>query len=437
MFSTTPAFNLKAVLKETGLAADTLRAWERRYGLPAPERTAGGHRLYSQRDIETIKWLMARQAEGLSISHAVELWKEQTASGLDPLVDSAPQSVIAPSGASLKAIHNAWLSACMRYDTTQAEQLLNQVFAANAVETVCTEILLRGLYEVGELWHKGIASVQQEHFTSAIAMRRVEALISAAPPPTREAAIITACPPREEHVFPLALLTLFLRRRGWNVIHLGANVPIERMEETVQVIRPKLAVLSAQTLITAVSLRDMARLMKEKGVPTAFGGRVFNTINLLYRRIPAHFLGNTIETSLSKIETLIAQGAPSPVDEAPSPAIIELAGEYIRKRPLIESALREEAESHQQPIEYLDTAVHFLGNALTAALQLGSMDYLSTDIDWLIHLLIQHRVSLLYLPQFLRAYAQATRLVMGESSQPIYRWLELEAQKLNPTIVHP
>ena len=58
MYSTTPAFNLKVVLKETGLGADTLRAWERRYGLPVPNRSAGGHRLYSQSDIETIKWLM-------------------------------------------------------------------------------------------------------------------------------------------------------------------------------------------------------------------------------------------------------------------------------------------------------------------------------------------------------------------------------------------
>ena len=88
MLSTTPAYNLKVVLKETGLAADTLRAWERRYGLPMPQRTAGGHRLYSQRDIETIKWLMKRQEEGLSISRAVDLWNEQLSSGTDPLADA-------------------------------------------------------------------------------------------------------------------------------------------------------------------------------------------------------------------------------------------------------------------------------------------------------------------------------------------------------------
>ena len=80
MFSKSPVFNLKAVLQETGLIADTLRAWERRYGLPTPNRSAGGHRLYSQYDIETIKWLIARQAEGLSISRGVQMCNERIAS---------------------------------------------------------------------------------------------------------------------------------------------------------------------------------------------------------------------------------------------------------------------------------------------------------------------------------------------------------------------
>ena len=54
--SQTPTYNIKVVLNQTGIAADTLRAWERRYGLPVPQRTQGGHRMYSERDIETIVW---------------------------------------------------------------------------------------------------------------------------------------------------------------------------------------------------------------------------------------------------------------------------------------------------------------------------------------------------------------------------------------------
>src|SRR5512142_2905260 len=128
MARTTPAFNLKVVLKETGIAADTLRAWERRYGLPMPQRSAGGHRLYSQRDIETIKWLMRRQMEGLSISRAVELWKEQTASGADPLAASVQPVFNPAASANLESLRRDWLAACFQFDTVAAEQILNQAF---------------------------------------------------------------------------------------------------------------------------------------------------------------------------------------------------------------------------------------------------------------------------------------------------------------------
>ena len=71
--STAPVFNTKAVALETGVPADTFRAWERRYGMPRPQRTAGGHRLYSERDIAIIRWLRDRTNEGVNISHAVLL----------------------------------------------------------------------------------------------------------------------------------------------------------------------------------------------------------------------------------------------------------------------------------------------------------------------------------------------------------------------------
>ena len=86
--SRTPIYNLTAVLHETGLKADLLRAWERRYNLPKPERTSGGHRLYSEYDIQTIKWLKYKLTEGFSISRAVDLWKDRLSSGVDPLSEN-------------------------------------------------------------------------------------------------------------------------------------------------------------------------------------------------------------------------------------------------------------------------------------------------------------------------------------------------------------
>jgi DNA-binding transcriptional MerR regulator len=431
MVSTTPAFNLKVVLKETGIAADTLRAWERRYGLPMPQRSAGGHRLYSQRDIETIKWLMKRQTEGLSISRAVDMWNEQLASGTDPLAGSMPPSILPTSSGNIESLRREWLAACIRFDTIGAEQILSQAFAVHSVEIICTEVIMRGLHEIGELWHSGVSTVQQEHFASEIATRRLEALISAAPAPTRLATILVACPPEEWHSFPSLLITLFLRRRGWNVVSLGAAVPTERMEETLNAVGPTLVVLSTQTLMNAVSLREMARLLKTKNIQAAFGGRVFNHISGLASSIPAHFLGNTIESAIPTIESLMKTPLPVPEEATIEQNICKTAEDYKEKRLQIERFILEHLTSQGQTVDYLDIANHFLGNTLLAALELGDVSYISTDLHWLSNLLMERNIPASVLPFYLNLYAQAIREVLGEAGQLIYEWLIIESQKFD------
>src|SRR3712207_3606306 len=72
-YSSEPRYNTKVVVRETGVPADTFRAWERRYGVPMPHRTPAGQRLYSDRDIAIVHWLRDRTAEGMTISQAVHL----------------------------------------------------------------------------------------------------------------------------------------------------------------------------------------------------------------------------------------------------------------------------------------------------------------------------------------------------------------------------
>src|ERR1035438_7706841 len=74
-FSEVPLFNTKAVVQQTGIAAPTLRAWERRYMLLSPERAQNDYRLYSERDIAIIRWLKAHIATGMSISQSIALFR--------------------------------------------------------------------------------------------------------------------------------------------------------------------------------------------------------------------------------------------------------------------------------------------------------------------------------------------------------------------------
>jgi DNA-binding transcriptional MerR regulator len=81
---TTPRYNVKAVAKLVGLAPVTLRAWERRYGLPTPQRGEQGYRLYSDYDVQTLRWLKTQTDTGWSISRAAEYLNELRSSGDDP-----------------------------------------------------------------------------------------------------------------------------------------------------------------------------------------------------------------------------------------------------------------------------------------------------------------------------------------------------------------
>src|SRR5690349_4447837 len=74
-YSDQPVFNTKAVVQQTGVPAPTLRAWERRYSLLRPERANNTYRLYSERDIALIHWLKECIDGGMSISHAVALFR--------------------------------------------------------------------------------------------------------------------------------------------------------------------------------------------------------------------------------------------------------------------------------------------------------------------------------------------------------------------------
>ena len=438
MLSTTPAYNLKVVLKETGLAADTLRAWERRYGLPMPQRTAGGHRLYSQRDIETIKWLMKRQEEGLSISRAVDMWNEQLASGSDPLADLAQSppvpapSVPVPyqSATAIDILRESWVQACMDFSETTAEQTLNQAFSMFPVETVCLELLQKGMFEIGNRWYTNRASVQQEHFASALAMRRLDALLSASPLPTRHQTVLVGCPAEEWHTFTPLMLALLLRRRGLNVIYLGANVPVEQFANTVQELKANLVILVAQQLITAASLQHTAQALSSKKIPVAFGGRIFSIHPELSHTIAGHFLGPHLPAAVEQVELILDHRIKEPAPRPATPEYVAAHQAFISKRGQIDLTFRQMLEPLFISPENIKTGIDFLGDNIIAALQLGNLSHVSAEVDWLKTLLQAYETDPQQLIHFMKTYSAAVNKNINGQGRPIFQWLAGEVEKL-------
>ena len=433
-----PSFNLKAVLRETNIAADTLRAWERRYGLPLPQRTAGGHRLYSEYDIETIRWLIARQAEGLTISRAVDLWNGQIESGVDPLAGHSPSTahslqmvpaIYSPVDTNLDALRAEWIQACMKFDEATAEQVLNHAFSVFPVEAVCMEILQKGLSEFGGLWYENRASVQQEHFASGLAMRRLDSLLSGAPVPTRNQTVLVGCPSNEWHTFTPLHLSLLLRRRGLNVIHLGANVPVEQFEETVTAVRASMVVLVAQTLTTAAALQVTAKALSGLGIPVGYGGRIFNLHPNLAEHIPGFYLGDSLPASVNTIENLLKSKVKLNDTKSISEEYVAAHQAFTSKRIHIESTIKEMIPVSVHS-EGFDTGIQFLGNNIAAALQLGNMEHVTMEMEWVKVLLRSYQRPPSELANFMNSYSQAVDKHINGQGNPIKNWLKEQASNV-------
>jgi DNA-binding transcriptional MerR regulator len=426
----TPTFNLKAVVQETGLKPDTLRAWERRYGLPQPQRSEGGHRLYSQRDIDLLKWLVERQQEGLSISRAIDLWHQLEAENIDPLQASGPGVGPPPPpplpslGETVIELRRTWISACLEFDEQRAEYILTQAFALYPSEIVCLELLQKGLAYIGEGWYCREITAQQEHFASALANRRLELLISATPAPTRSGRILVGCPPAEEHTFGPLLLTLLLRRQGWEVVYLGANIPLIHLEKTMAVTKPHLVILSAQRLTTAATLFEMARLLYREGIPLAFGGLIFNNIPALRKRIFGHFLGERIDLAPGVVQQFLSSSYQPLAVEEPTAVYQEALSHYRERLALIEAEIWQMMRLATIPHIHTINSHNNLAQNIIAALTLGDMEFIENDITWLEGLLLNTQIPLTQLYDYLNAYTKATKMYLDERGTLIVTWLD-------------
>jgi methanogenic corrinoid protein MtbC1 len=307
-FSTQPVFNTKAVARETGVPADTFRAWERRYGVPHPQRTDGGHRLYSDRDIAIIRWLRDRTTEGMNISQAVHLLKSAAESGNDTVEIEAR---------AIARLCEELVLALTNFDATRAERALGEAFALHPFEDVLIGMVQPAMIEIGEQWHRGEINVAAEHFATQFVRRKLAGLLNIFEGGAQRATVVVGCAPGELHDLGTLMIALFLARRGWHVVYLGAQVPIADLIAMARTLKPALACLSAATIETAMQLGESGRalLSATPDVRFGYGGRAFNLHPELRAAMPGMFLGRDARELANTIAEVLRRGPPSATEE--------------------------------------------------------------------------------------------------------------------------
>lgn len=313
-YSDVPLFNTKAAVRETGVPAATLRAWERRYGIPEPDRTASNYRLYSERDIALIRWLREQVESGLTISQAIELFRRLSKGEKTPTVSSGGRRRAAEPEHSLdwSSLRERLLDAFQAFDEQAGELALSEAFAAHPVEDVATRLIEPVMVEVGERWERKELLIPVEHFATAFIERKLLALFNSQPVNFDGPAVLTGCAPQEQHLLGILLVALFLRRQGMRVIYLGASVPLEDLGAVLAALEPAMLILSATLQETAEHLIPIGRTIQAMPEPRplfGFGGQAFQHSPDLAARVPGIYLeGNALEAA-SRAVSLLRQQA--------------------------------------------------------------------------------------------------------------------------------
>lgn len=307
-----PVYNIKAVSRLVGLLPVTLRAWERRYGMPRPNRGDQGYRLYSEHDIRTLRWLKAQIETGLSIGRAVEYLNELRTSGQDPAEGVSYQTPVRPPASSaspsLHILADHLLDALSHFDEPAALEVMRRAFALYSVDQVLTEVVQPVLITFGEAWHNGELPIAVEHYATQFCLQHLMGMMAAAAPPSRMGVIVAACAPGEMHQIGLLMLVVMLRWRGWDIKYLGPDLPLDKLAEALIPVRPQILMFSANRVETAANLSALPALLSRFAPPqpiVVLGGQAFLQVRLP-EDVPAVYLHGSPGEIVHQIEELMS-----------------------------------------------------------------------------------------------------------------------------------
>ncbi|MEJ9311363.1 MerR family transcriptional regulator [Priestia megaterium] len=283
-------YNIKAISNMVGIQPGTLRAWERRYQILNPVRNDSGHRLYTEEDLRKLKWLTEKVSGGFTISQAVSLLE----------TESSTVGTFEEEGEvdSPQKIRDELLTMLLSFEEGKAQDLINHAFSLYSVEKVVIDILGSLLVTVGDMWEKGQITSAHEHYTTQVLKTRISMIFYSLPSNGLLPKAIAVCGPNETHEVGLLVFTLFLRRKGFEVIYLGSSIEDKDVELIVKEVDPTFLFMSCTMLENAEKTLNLTNQMIKKfpHLKVGLGGYVFDGLDSKRKGEAQPFiLGNTKE----------------------------------------------------------------------------------------------------------------------------------------------
>jgi DNA-binding transcriptional MerR regulator len=233
--------------RRIGIAATTIRTWDRRYSLGPSYREPGRHRRYSEHDLARLQLMRRLTVDGVAPAEAARIAK----AARDP-VGQLPAGNVArlagPSGewTSAPGTAKGLRRAALALDPAEVDRLLDLALAAG-VERAWTAAIAPALRDLGRRYSTAGRYIAAEHLLSGA----VSAALARVPRPRTRSRALFGCASAEQHTLPLEALAAALAERGVATRMLGAQVPASALRDALARTDPAAVLIWAQTSAAA------------------------------------------------------------------------------------------------------------------------------------------------------------------------------------------
>jgi methylmalonyl-CoA mutase cobalamin-binding subunit len=266
-------YNIKQAAARAGVSVPVLRAWERRYGIVSPARSASGYRRFDDASIERVRTMRAMVGEGWSPSAAAAaiLAGDIAPRAFDETGGNGTGAPTSPEGGA--DVPSRLVAASLALDSSAVEVVLDDLFSRGSFERVTGDLLFPSLRLIGDAWEGGQLSVAAEHLASHAVLRRLGlALDGAARAIPGRPRVIVGLPPGSRHELGALAFAVAARRAGLAIDYLGADLPVDDWASAAG--RADAAVIGVVTRRDRSAAVDVARAIRaaHPDLLVAFGG---------------------------------------------------------------------------------------------------------------------------------------------------------------------
>jgi MerR family transcriptional regulator, light-induced transcriptional regulator len=253
-------FTVKRAAELTGLTPDTVRAWERRYGVVAPTRSPGGYRLYDDAALRRLAAMKELVDSGWSVRSAAER-----------VLDGEPRDAWSATGAAPEL--DSLAGAARDFDPDALTVALDRAFASGPFDRVVDTWLMPSLEQVGNAWGAGEVTVAGEHFVSAAVQGRLAAMLEQLGP-GEGTPVLVGLSRGSRHELGVLAFAVAARTEGLAVLYVGGDLPPEAWAAAVQTREARAAVIGVPSAEDVLAVRETVDALHRAApdLPVLVGG---------------------------------------------------------------------------------------------------------------------------------------------------------------------